>query len=412
MKFSFLKRIRKAYQKITTSIAFYPALIALGFLLLSIVMLEFDFSEVGKHFKASVSWIRLRDTDTARTIVSTIIGGIISLTVFSFSMVMILLNQTASQMSNRTLETMISNPFHQVVLGFYIGSIVYALSLLTTIRDIESGIYVPALSIYLLLLVTVTDILLFIYFLHYVTQQVKFETIIKRIHDKTYTALEKSCSAKQEATPLLPSTEPQIIAVPESDYFQGYSKKELIEFTSRHNITVHFLHPRGTYLLKDEPLMAVYSFKTLSKDDTNELLSIMDLYVGQPIEKNYFYGMHQLTEIAMKALSPGINDPQTGVLSLHALTDLYSYLLEHPLQTIFYDKEQQPRIHLYQRSMENIFTECFYPIWDYGKDDRYIQQAMRQMLVQLLSKKTAKDPPVFLTMFLENVETVLQKKKI
>ena len=78
---------------------------------------------------------------------------------------MILLNQAASQMSNRMLSSMIGNRFQQLTLGFYIGTIVYALFSLSSIRDIDSGIYVPALSIYLLLLLTITDIFLFIYFI-------------------------------------------------------------------------------------------------------------------------------------------------------------------------------------------------------------------------------------------------------
>lgn len=128
-----------------------------------------------------MNWLTLKDAETARSILSTIAGGIISLTVFSFSMVMIVLNQAASQMTNRMLESMIGNRFQQFVLGIYIGSIVYALFLLSNIRDINSGKYIPALCIYLLLLLTVADILIFIYFLHYVTQSVKFETIIDRV---------------------------------------------------------------------------------------------------------------------------------------------------------------------------------------------------------------------------------------
>lgn len=388
MKISLLKQVRKSYKKITSSIAFYPALIAVGFLVLSIVMLEFDFSETGKHFKASFKWIRLRDTQTARSMLSTIIGGIISLAVFSFSMVMILLNQAASQMSNRTLESMISNRFHQVILGFYIGSIVYALSLLTTIRDIESGIYVPALSIYLLVLVTITDIFLFIYFLHYVTQQVKFETIIKHIHEKAIKSLKKSTSQQSEPSFTLPAMDVQYIAMPESNYFQGFGKKQFASYATSHEAVIQFLYPTGTYLLKGQPLLEIYSKVLLNEDERSELVSEIDLYRGQPIEQNFFYGFHQLAEIALKALSPGINDPETAILSLHSLTDLFSYLLHHPIESVFRDKDGVARIHLQQRSLESIFTECFYPIWDYGKKDRYIQSAMLQMLAQLQSSDT------------------------
>ena len=165
MNISITKWLRVYYKNITESIAFYPAFIATGFLLLSWGMLEIDLSIWGKELKSALTWLSLKDVSTARSIISTIAGAIISLTVFSFSMVMIVLNQAASQMSNRVLSNMIENRFQQIILGFYIGTTVYALCLLSTIRDTENGIYVPALSIYLLILLTVVDIFLFIYFL-------------------------------------------------------------------------------------------------------------------------------------------------------------------------------------------------------------------------------------------------------
>ncbi|MBK7570359.1 MAG: DUF2254 domain-containing protein [Bacteroidetes bacterium] len=67
------------------------------------------------------------DASTARSIISSIAAGIITLTVFSFSMVMIVLNQSASQLSNRILDKLIGSRFQQVVLGVYVGTIVYSL---------------------------------------------------------------------------------------------------------------------------------------------------------------------------------------------------------------------------------------------------------------------------------------------
>ena len=160
-------------------------------------MIEFDFSDYGKEIKNGLPWLSLKDASTARTIISTVAGAIISLTVFSFSMVMIVLNQAASQMSNRVLNSMIENRFQQVILGIYIGTIVYALFLLSTIRNITSGIYVPAFSIYLLILLTVIDIFLFIYFLDYVTQTVKYETVIDRVRTQTLKTIERDFKEAQ-----------------------------------------------------------------------------------------------------------------------------------------------------------------------------------------------------------------------
>ncbi len=380
----FYKWLRKFYEKTVNSIAFYPALISLGFLLLSILMLELDFSETGKHLKSQLSWLSLRDASTARAILTTIAGGIISLTVFSFSMVMILLVQAASQMSNRMLDSMIGNRLQQIILGFYIGTIVYSLFLLSTIRDITSGIYVPALSIYLLLLFTVIDIFLFIYFLHYVTQSVKFETIINRIHKKTLHTLRQHCCPEKPGVFTPDEKKVQTIYMPSSNYYQGFNKPSLIGFAEKHDVLVQMLHSPGTYLLESCPLFIVSGEKKLYKEDIDVLMTAIDLYRGQPIDKNAYYGYHQLAEVAIKALSPGINDPETAVLSIHALTNLFRFRLFNYLPLAIAGENGVIRIAVKQFSFEELFAECFYPIWNYGKEDRYIQDALLQMTKQLL----------------------------
>lgn len=407
----FIKWLRENYNKIINSIAFYPAIIAIGFLILSILMQELDFSEAGKHIKASASWISLRDTNTARSIVSTIAGGIISLTVFSFSMVMIVLNQAASQMSNRMLEGMIANRFQQFVLGVYIGSIVYALSLLTTIRDIDSGIYIPALSIYLLLVITVLDIFIFIYFLHYVTQSVKFQTIISRVHKDTIESFDKITLEKPPAAFLLPDWEKQTVYMEASGYFQGFDKKQLVDFAQSKEAFVHFLKPVSSYLLKGIPLLDFYSRQKLDDDKLKEILVPIDFYDGQEIRQNPYYGFHQLAEVAIKALSPGINDPETAVLSLHAITDLFSYKLNHFTQSIFEDKNGVVRIQTREWSFENLFAKFFYPIWEYGKNDPYIQNAMLQMVGQLKQTDTVGNHTSLFTIFLNAVNKQIGEKE-
>ena len=188
------------FQKVLNSISFYPALIGLLFLILAIMMLGFDFSIQGKNVKSHINWLNIKDATTARSIISAIAAGIISLAVFSFSMVMIVLNQAASQMSNRVLDKLIGNRFQQIVLGIYIGTIVYAFFLLSTIRDIDSGLYIPSLSIYLLIIITISDIFLFIYFLHYITQSGKYEVIVRRIHDNTFKVLKDHCTSETPLT--------------------------------------------------------------------------------------------------------------------------------------------------------------------------------------------------------------------
>lgn len=377
------KWFRKYYNKIIGSIAFVPAIIAIGFLLVSWGMIEIDFSKWGKHLKSNLSWLSLKDASTARSIISTVAGALISLTVFSFSLVMIVLNQAASQMSNRVLSSMIENRFQQVILGFYIGTIVYALFLLSTIRDINSGIYVPALSIYLLILLTVIDIFLFIYFLDYVTQTVKYETVITRIQRQTMVSMKTHFKDVKEENVTWTNLAPRELKAPESNYFQGINEKKLLHLATEKNLFIRFLYSPSTYLIRDTVFMQIHSHEKLDENFLDELLSTADFYKGQPIAKNADYGFNQLAEVAIKALSPGINDPATAVLSLHALFDLFSYRLDHKVPTIHFDESGQARIVLPTSSFTDMFKKCITPIWNYGKEDQYIREELVFMTKQL-----------------------------
>ena len=379
------KWFRIYYNKITGSIAFIPAVIALAFLLVSWMMLEIDFSVWGKNLKSSLSWLSLKDASTARSIVSTVAGALISLTVFSFSLVMIVLNQAASQMSNRMLASMIENRFQQIILGFYIGTIVYALFLLSTVRDINSGIYVPALSIYLLILLTVIDIFLFIYFLDYVTQTVKYETVIHRVKMQTMATMTKRFEEENEEVFSLPNLPRRELHMRESNYFQGFNEKKLMQIATDHDLYIYFLYKQATYLIKGTVFMEIYSNEPVEKECIAEIIAATDFYNGQSIQINADFGFNQIAEVAIKALSPGINDPGTAVISLHALSDLLAYRLNHKLPCGRYDDEENQRIYVPTTTFTEIFEKSIYPIWSYGKKDQYIQIELIGMIRQLKS---------------------------
>ena len=367
------------YNKITGSIAFIPAIIALAFLLFSWIMLEIDFSDWGKHLKSTLSWLSLKDASTARSIVSTVAGALISLTVFSFSLVMIVLNQAASQMSNRVLASMIENRIQQIILGFYIGTIVYALFLLSTIRDINSGIYVPALSIYLLILLTVIDIFLFIYFLDYVTQTVKYETVIHRVQEQTMKTMKKR-------------------------FEEIKNESKLLQIATDKNLFICFLYTQATYLIKGSVFMEIYSKEPVDKDCMDELMATSDFYKGQPIQLNADYGFNQIAEVAIKALSPGINDPGTAVICLHALSDLLAYRLRYKLPSGRYDEKSVQRIYIPATTFREIFEKCILPIWNYGKKDDYIQQQLILMTKQLKVADHKKEYAVLFDTLINEVE--------
>lgn len=102
--------VRRLYLRITNSIAFYPALMALGMFALAVGCLYIDATSYGNEIAEAVSFLAVRNIETARTLLGVLAGGLISLMVFSFSMVMIVLNQAASNYSPRVLPGLVSRP--------------------------------------------------------------------------------------------------------------------------------------------------------------------------------------------------------------------------------------------------------------------------------------------------------------
>lgn len=372
----------RKFKRIVSSIAFYPAFLATVFLIVAYIMIQFDFSDTGKNIKSQMTWLRLKDASTARTITSVIAAGILSLTVFSFTMVMVILNQAASQMSNRVLDKLIGNRYQQMVLGFYIGTIVYSLFLLSSIRDIDSGIYVPALSTYMLIAMAIVDIFFFIYFLHYITQSVKYGIIINRICKQTQKALKATCRLAAQPE-ILPPQDGQPFLSPEAGVFEGFNKEALLRIAGEKNCVFSFLYTSGNYVLKDTPVLRISPAISLT-DETREGLQLaIHLTTEESIDSNFYYGFRQLTEIALKALSPGINDPGTAVEAIRALASLLAYRLKHFPDNVIRDEDGAIRIITQERTFEEIFNAAILPIWDYGKHDRFVQNELLHLLQQL-----------------------------
>lgn len=379
-----LKPVMVIYHKVTTSIAFVPGVIALAMLSLSLVMIEFDFSPLGKRIKSNLHWLSLKDASTARIICSTIAGGIFSLSVFSFSMVMILLSQVASQMSNRILGNLIRNRFQQVVLGFYIGTILYALFLLSTIRDINTGVHVPAISSYLLISLTIVDIFLFIYFLHHVTESVKYDTIIYRIFKDTEKGLKAACVVKGEELVTSTTAEGYVVKAFKSGAYVGFDKEKLLATCKHYNIAVTLAYPVRTYMIRGAtPLLIIEGARSIPEEFNKDLPAVIDIGRKHDVTATYYHGFKQLMEIGIKALSPGINDPGTCILSLQALSELLACRLTHSPRTVFKDEDGNVRIRTVDKSFDELFNEHILPIWDYGKNDRLVQHELVHILSQL-----------------------------
>ena len=122
MKDKLLHFFRKVYH-LKDKIAFFPTLISLGGAFFAYIMMYAETQGISNYLIDFLPELVINNTETARVILTTFIAGLISIMVFSFSMVMILLNQASSNFSPRLLPGLISNRKHQIILGISTESI-------------------------------------------------------------------------------------------------------------------------------------------------------------------------------------------------------------------------------------------------------------------------------------------------
>ena len=388
-----VKRARLIYLEIIQSIAFYPTLISAALFCLALVMMFLDTSRIGRLIDPYLRYVIDVNEASSRIFLSTMAGGMISLTVFSFSMVMVMLNQTASNYSPRILPGLISQKSNQVVLGVYLGTIIYLLMILINIQSNIGDRQVSVLSLFVGFLLGLGCLALFVYFIHTISRTIQIETLLKDIYEKTRSVLAQEIEDQSDnGEPVMPTSGSwQVYNSPETGYFQQIQEDLFLKALVKDDRVVQILEPLGGYLIKGTPLIRVSGPGADADSDLFKTLSGGLIFQKNELPKmNYLYGFKHIVEIAVKALSPGINDPGTAVNALDYLTDLLAIRMRLPDHKALYDQENRLRVNFVTLSFDDLIYFCFAEIRAYGKRDPVIIHRLLQMIQSLLHSASRK----------------------
>ena len=223
-------------------------------------MKSLENSGISKRLQEVLPQLVLEDGDTALTILSACIGGLISMMVFSFSMVMLLLSQASSNFSPRLLPGLISDRIHQIILGTYLATILYNIIVLLGIEPDDNTYALPGLSILLGIILTIMCLCAFIYFIHNISQSIQINNILDTIYQKSMDRLERTIAKEEEKDSELienfPNTEKWFAySVPKSGYFQNISLKNIMDIAEAKDTRLYICQPKGLFVLKNVPFL-------------------------------------------------------------------------------------------------------------------------------------------------------------
>lgn len=368
----------KIYKKVLSGVAFIPLAITIAFVAVALLVTFWEEQATENIIQVS-DYFKTQKPETARTILSSILTGIISLTVFSFSMMMVVVNQASSNYSPKVVETLMNQPSNKIILGVYLGTIAFTIITLMHVDTEQFTGNVPQISLLTNIILSIGCILLFVTFINKISSSVRITNIIENIADETKKSLKKGYI--KSAAEFIATENWTGFTSHHSGYFQVVRIGTLTNILLKHDLQMKVLEHSGVYYDKSMPLFLLN--KSTTEDAINEIRECFVTYSGESIEDNSFYGLRQLREIAVKSLSPGINDPGVASICIDHLAELLAHCGDKKSQDIFFDKNGTPRIILTQRSFADILDEIILPIYTYGRRDFTVLNSLLVLIYRL-----------------------------
>ncbi|WP_054851909.1 DUF2254 domain-containing protein [Olleya sp. ITB9] len=372
------------FNKIESKIAFYPTLYSLAGMLFAFFMYYAENKGISSYLKDNIPFLVINNTETAFNILTTFIAGLISIMVFSFSMVMILLNQASSNFSPRVLPGLISNKRHQKILGIYNATLLFCIFTMVAIKPDADTNQLPGFSVLLAIVFMVFCLAAFIYFIHSISQEIQVHNIMHRLFKDAKNRLEQLIHSEKNKKNNFPNTENwSTFNSKNTGFLQDIMLEPFGEFANQNNNKFHVLAVKGQYIYSDKPLFK--SESELNEEQIETLTSYFHFSKEEVIDDNYVLGFKQLTEIAVKAMSPGINDPGTASIAIDYLTNLFEIRLQkNETSLLFEDKEALVKINTI--SFQELLYLVLTPIRTYAKHDVIIIGKLIDLYTHLFTK--------------------------
>jgi uncharacterized membrane protein len=378
MKIKIKKNLVGIYFAIIHSIAFIPITFSILFIILVLVLLNFEDTAIALFLIENLPWLKMESASHASNILTTLLMGMISLTVFSFSVVMIILNQAAQNFIPKVLYKLTEDKFMQVTLGMYIGTIIYYIILLINLGQGENkkDVFLPDLAFILGIFLSILNLFLFIYFIHRTIISIHAKKLSKRLFYDTKEKL------KVEREKYFESEEIERI-VKETKWFHfksntnGYLQSvddELIDLLTKNNLILKIEPFLGGYVV--EKMLLFSLSRNVEEKLLKEIESGLIFYDEERIEENSKHGFSQLTEIAVKALSTGLNDPGTAIFCIEYLTELFCMRINQTSDVYKRDNKQKIRVISKNENFMQLLYDVYRPLRNYGKSDIHVLESL------------------------------------
>ena len=345
-----------------------PTLIVIGSAVLAESLIEID--RISDRLLADFPRLFGAGAEGSRGMLSSIASSMITVAGVTFSITIVALSQASSQFSSRILRNFMRDRANQVVLGIFLGVFTYCLLVLRAIRGGDEGIFVPSLSIFGGLVLALMAIGFLIFFIHHAAALLQASNVIAgasaetrktidRLYPEILHGIEPELNAEAEIPDSLAQRSQIVIPSPVSGYIQGYDEATLTRLAASHNVVLRMHSGVGEFAISDTPLLSVYSHTPLNMELVRGIQSAYSISTSRTTEQDPGFGIRQIVDIALKALSPGVNDTTTALTCIDHLTAINVKLANRRIARPVITENGELRIILKGPDFETFTEESF-----------------------------------------------------
>lgn len=322
------------------------------------VGLSFGTIHLDQQFKnkwgVAGGWLWNGEPEGARAVLSAIATSMITVTSLVFTMTLVVLTLATQKFGPRLLGSFMRDSGTQITLGTFVSTFIYCLLALWAVHS-EQAAFVPRISVLCGLLLTLISTGVLIYFIHHVSSSIQVENLVARVGRelldtigrlfpdelKSQTPPQESKSDgrndqeydKKDKDEWSCEAEENVVRARESNILQSVNVEGLVQLAHEHDLCFKTRYRPGEFVLQGNVLLLMSpaqqpddekpntkraaSKPHLGKDDTEKLTKALQAaFVMGPYRtatQDPEYSVQQLVEVALRALSPGINEPFTAI---------------------------------------------------------------------------------------------------
>lgn len=384
-------KILQTWDSLRSSYWFIPALMVASAIGLSIAILKLDES-LKFNVVESFGWTYTHDADGARTILSTIAGSTISVATTAFSIMIVALQLASSQLGPRLLRNFMKDRSNQAVLGTFLATFIYCLLVMRTIQGREDGQFLPQLSVAFSVVLAIINLAVLIYFIHHAAESIQADNVINRVSRDIHDIIEQVFPQKigqgkkerhsQKDIPADFDRLAESIKAENWGYIQVVDDESLMKIAQENNLLVQMLHRPGHFVVYKRALVKVYPGEKVSKKLSQKINEAFVFGSQRTQQQDIEFAVEQLVEVAVRALSPGINDPFTAIRCIDHLSSVLCHLAQREIPSPYrYDDDDTLRVIADPIAFTEIVDTAFNQIRQYSSSEVAVTIRLLKSLV-------------------------------